>query len=120
VLLQVSDGAKAAAFYGRLLGVEGRPIRGGRHYFDCGPVILGLVEVKKPRPAPEPVYFSVGDLEAVHARAKKLKCLSKGEVHEESAGEIVVRPWGERSFYATDPDGNELCFANAKTLFTGR
>ncbi|MGA8663757.1 MAG: VOC family protein [Thermoplasmata archaeon] len=34
-------------------------------------------------------------------------------------GEMVVRPWGERSFYATDPSGNPLCFVDSRTLFTG-
>jgi hypothetical protein len=33
---------------------------------------------------------------------------------------MVVRPWGERSFYVKDPWGNGLCFVDEKTLFTGR
>jgi hypothetical protein len=41
-------------------------------------------------------------------------------VHGTPAGEIVKRPWGERSFYAIDPTGNKLCFVDAATLFTGR
>ena len=36
------------------------------------------------------------------------------------AGQIVVRPWGERSFYVEDPWSNGLCFVDEKTLFTGR
>jgi hypothetical protein len=32
----------------------------------------------------------------------------------------VTRPWGERSFYAFDPDGNGLCFVDERTVFTGR
>ena len=56
----------------------------------------------------------------VHARARGLKCLSKEDVHGEPAGEIVKRPWGERSFYARDPFQNRLCFVDAQTLFTGR
>jgi hypothetical protein len=62
----------------------------------------------------------VKDLDAVFERAKALKCLSKEEFHEQKAGVIVKRPWGERSFYAEDPSGNALCFVDAKTLFTGR
>src|SRR5262249_5905857 len=50
------------------------------------------------------------DLEAVHARAKALKALAPFKVHGEPAGEPLRRPWGERSFYVTDPWGNELCF----------
>jgi hypothetical protein len=41
-------------------------------------------------------------------------------VHTASGGQIGVRPWGERSFYATDPFGNLLCFVDGETLFTGR
>ena len=33
---------------------------------------------------------------------------------------IEVRPWGERSFYCTDPDGHLLCFVDDQTLFLGR
>ena len=46
--------------------------------------------------------------------------LLDGRAHGESGGDIVVRPWGERSFYAADPFGNGLCFVDEKTLFTGR
>jgi len=35
-------------------------------------------------------------------------------------GQIAVRPWGEWSFYLSDPFGNPLCFVDAATLFTGR
>jgi hypothetical protein len=45
VLLEVSDMASAVAFYSALLALPGRPIFGGRHYFDCGEVILGFVDV---------------------------------------------------------------------------
>jgi catechol 2,3-dioxygenase-like lactoylglutathione lyase family enzyme len=33
---------------------------------------------------------------------------------------IKQRPWGERSFYCLDPDGNRLCFVDDSTLFLGR
>jgi hypothetical protein len=62
----------------------------------------------------------VQDLEAVHSRANELGCLSKGEVHGRSAGDIVTRPWGERSFYVYDPFGNGLCFVDVRTLYTGQ
>jgi len=35
-------------------------------------------------------------------------------------GQIAVRPWGEWSFYLSDPFGKPLCFVDAATLFTGR
>jgi predicted enzyme related to lactoylglutathione lyase len=123
VSLEVADSKKALRFYSKLFGVEGRLVGGGRVYFDCGPVILALVDVaagkKKPKPMPQDVYFAVGDVEAYHARAKKMRCLSKEDVHGTPAGALVKRPWGELSFYAEDPFGNGLCFADEKTLFTG-
>ena len=33
---------------------------------------------------------------------------------------IEVQPWGERSFYCLDLDGNRLCFVDETTLFLGR
>ncbi|MEK6321167.1 MAG: VOC family protein [Acidobacteriota bacterium] len=124
VMLQVSDLDKAVDFYSKLLDVEGRKLRGSRAYFDCGPVILAILDPTPgnitPAPNVDDVYFSVKDLEKVHARAGELGCLSTEEVHEESAGDIVTRPWGERSFYVEDPWGNGLCFVDEKTLYTGR
>jgi catechol 2,3-dioxygenase-like lactoylglutathione lyase family enzyme len=124
VVLQVWDLDRAAAFYAELLGSKGRRIPGARHYFDCGSVIVALLDPTRgptaARPAPEHVYFSVAGIEAIHARARELGCLSTEEVHGESSGEIVTRPWGERSFYAEDPFGNRLCFVDETTIFTGR
>jgi catechol 2,3-dioxygenase-like lactoylglutathione lyase family enzyme len=124
VTLQVSDLDKAADFYSKLFGASGRRIHGARHYFDCGPVILAVLDPTRggdgPAPAPDYIYFSVGNLEEVHARAGKLGCLATGGKHDQNAGEIVTRPWGERSFYAADPFGNRLCFVDEKTIFTGR
>ena len=125
VILQVSDLDKAAEFYANLLADEGRRIpRASRHYFDCGPVILALVDVsaggEAPKPLPDYIYFAVNNLEEVHARASEVGCLSSDDVHGASAGEIVKRPWGERSFYVDDPWGNGLCFVDETTLFTGK
>jgi catechol 2,3-dioxygenase-like lactoylglutathione lyase family enzyme len=124
VILQVSDLDKATDFYSKLLGAGGRRIPGARHYFDCGPIILALVDPtsggNKAVPIPDYIYFSVDDLENIHSRAQELGCLSKEKVHGESAGEIVTRPWGERSFYVEDPFGNLLSFVDERTIFTGR
>ena len=119
VALQVTDIEAAARFYSSLLGIDGRSIRGARYYFDCGPVILALVGPGEgaARPNPDDIYFSVRDLEAVHARATQLECLAQGEVHGAPAGSIVVRPWGERSFYCEDPWKNPLCFVEAGTIY---
>ncbi|MEO7538778.1 MAG: VOC family protein, partial [Pyrinomonadaceae bacterium] len=116
----VSDLEKAVDFYKRLFAVDGRPIpRGNRHYFDCGPVIMAIV-ANSGLPIVDHVYFAVPNLETVYTRASELKCLEKTDVHGDPASEIVVRPWGERSFYARDPFGNGLCFVDETTLFTGR
>jgi hypothetical protein len=125
IILQVDNLDRGEEFYGTLLGDRGRRIpRGARHYFDCGPVILALVDVSAeglaPKPLPDNIYFSVSDLETFHQRARDLGCLSTEDVHGASAGEIVKRPWGERSFYAYDPWGNGLCFVDENTLFTGK
>jgi catechol 2,3-dioxygenase-like lactoylglutathione lyase family enzyme len=124
VVLEVSDLNAAVGFYSKLLGIEGRVQRGSRAYFDCGPVILAILDPTPGDIAPTPnvgdVCFSVNDLESFHTRARELGCLSTEEVHEEGAGDIVIRPWGERSFYIKDPWGNGVCFVDGKTLFTGR
>lgn len=128
IILQVDNLDQAEEFYGKLLGDRGRRIHGAsRHYIDCGPVILALVDVNgenipglKPKPLPDYIYFAVNDIEACHERARELQCLSTEDVHGDSAGELVTRPWGERSFYAHDPWGNGLCFVDENTLFTGK
>jgi hypothetical protein len=110
------------------LGIRGRKVAEGRYYFDCGSVILGVLDRSasrdrdRSRPA-EAIYFSTTDLEGVHRRARRLGGLAPGLIHGDASNpmaEIVVRPWGERSFYVNDPSGNPLCFVDARTKFTGR
>ncbi len=125
VVLQVTDLDKASEFYAKLLDDPGRRIpRGSRHYFDCGPVILALVDMvaggEEAKPTPDYIYFAVADLQKVYERARELNCLSGDDVHGEPAGTIVKRPWGELSFYVEDPWGNGLCFVDEQTLFTGK
>ena len=128
IILQVDNLDQAEEFYGKLLVDRGRRIpRASRHYIDCGPVILALVDVNgeaipglQPKPLPDYIYFAVNDIEAVYDRARELQCLSTEDVHGESAGDLVIRPWGERSFYVHDPWGNGLCFVDERTLFTGK
>jgi uncharacterized glyoxalase superfamily protein PhnB/catechol 2,3-dioxygenase-like lactoylglutathione lyase family enzyme len=123
VVLEVADLERAVAFYSQLLGLEGRMQRGSRAYFDCGPVILAVLDPSRggiePRPNSGDLYFAVGNIEEIYARARTLDCLSQDGVHGVSGGEIVTRPWGERSFYVKDPWGNGLCFVDETTLFTG-
>ena len=124
ILLQVSDLSKAVPFYVELLNMRGRAIRGSRHYFDCGDVILAIMDPtpggQSAKPIPDFVYLAVSNLEEYHGRATGLQCLSTDLVHGEPAGQICKRPWGERSFYVHDPFDNGLCFVDVKTVFSGR
>lgn len=127
VIVPVPDIERGIEFYTELLGIEGETVSPGRHYFDCGGVILALYEPEGDgdagiaQPLPDHVYFAVPDLENVFARAQRLGGLST-ETGDGGLpmGEIAVRPWRERSFYLRDPFGSPLCFVDEKTVFTGR
>jgi uncharacterized glyoxalase superfamily protein PhnB len=118
VILPVTDIEAATAFYRELLGSQGRRVSNGRHYFDCGGVILACFDPRRDgdgvdaQPNPEHIYFAVADLEATFKLAKRLGCA-------EIESQIQRRPWGERSFYAKDPFGNPICFVDERTVFTG-
>jgi predicted enzyme related to lactoylglutathione lyase len=112
----------AVAFYTKLLNVQGRRQAGSRCYFECGPVTLSVIDVSSqgpPHTAAKALYFTVKDLDAAFERAKALGCLSRENVHDAPGGGIVVRPWGERSFYAEDPWHNPLCFVEEGTVYGG-
>ena len=127
VILPVDDIEVAATFYSALLDDPGMRVSPGRHYFRCGDVMLAVYapradgDNRTPRPNFDHVYFAVDDLPAVFERAQRVGGLSAvigdGGL---AMGQIAVRPWGERSFYLSDPFGNPLCFVDAATLFTGR
>ena len=120
--VEVGNLDEAKDFYSKLFGIEGRVQAGSRVYFNCGPVTLQVVDtssVGMPHPAAKALYFTVNDLDAVFARAKELDCLSTESVHGTAAGEISVKPWGERSFYAEDKWHNPLCFVEAGTIYQG-
>src|SRR5262249_37248105 len=122
VTIEVSDLEAAAAFYQKLLDEPGKRHPGARHYFDCGGVLLAVLDPSRggltPTPLPKSLYFAVDDVDAVHARAKALGCLSPFSVHGQPAADVIERPWGEKSFYVTDRWGNELCFVQEGTLYT--
>jgi hypothetical protein len=120
--IEVADLDEAAGFYGTLLGLEPRRQAGSRCYFTCGAVTLQVVDVSStgtPHPAAKALYFVVKNLDAIHARAAALKCLSRDDVHGAGGGAISVRPWGERSFYAEDQWSNPLCFVEEGTIYPG-
>ena len=122
--IEVGNLDEAERFYGSLLGLKGRRQAGSRVYYNAGPVTLQVVDVASmgmgvPHPAAKALYFLVENLDAVYARAKALGCLSQEMVHGARVGEIAVRPWGERSFYAEDRWLNPLCFVEAGTAYPG-
>src|SRR5262245_55880081 len=74
--IEVGNLAKAAEFYGKLLGTPGRVQAGSRVYFTCGAVTLQVVDVsaeRKPHTAAVALYFLVNDLDALFVRAKALR-----------------------------------------------
>ncbi len=126
VILPTTDIARAAEFYSGVLGSPGMRISGGRHYFDCGGVILACFDPRADgdhydaRPNPEWLYFAVDDLESVFEACRAAGAtFAPGDVHGDPAGAIARRPWGERSFYVHDPFGNRLCFVDAATIYRG-
>jgi catechol 2,3-dioxygenase-like lactoylglutathione lyase family enzyme len=120
--IEVGNLDAAVAFYTKLLGIEGRKQAGARCYFNCGAVTLQVLDVSswhEPHTAAKALYFTVHDLEAIFGRARELACLSAESVHDAPGGGIVVRPWGERSFYCEDPWKNPLCFVEEGTVYAG-
>jgi predicted enzyme related to lactoylglutathione lyase len=118
VILPVSDIAQAERFYSNLLGIPGKRVSPGRHYFDCDGVILACFDPKADgdtfaaRPNPDHIYFAVSDLDSAYQRAASAGC-------QWLEPKIERRSWGERSFYAKDPFGNPICLVDEKTVFTG-
>jgi predicted enzyme related to lactoylglutathione lyase len=116
VAVPTNNIAEAQLFYERVLGMEADDTVPSRLYFHCGGVILALIDWSSEgrgafSPACENLYLAVEDLMAVHDRA-----VSAGA---QITSPIEVRPWGERSFYCSDLDGNRLCFVDGETLFLG-
>lgn len=126
VIVPVADIDRAADFYGTLLAQAGFRVSPGRHYFDCGGVVLACFSPRADgdewdaTPNPDHLYFAVDDLDALYARAERLGGLS-AETGDGNLpmGKIARRPWGERSFYLRDPFGNKLCFVDEATVFRG-
>ena len=122
VTLEVADLERATQLYAALFGLDGQRYPGARHYFDCGGVIVAVLDVSRggmpPTPGPKSLYFAVDDVDSVHARAEQLGVLAPYQVHGEPASAVITRPWGERSFYVVDPWGNDLCFCENGTLYT--
>jgi uncharacterized glyoxalase superfamily protein PhnB len=118
VILPVSDIQTATGFYRKLLDQPGERVSAGRHYFDCGGVILACFDPRADgddsdaKPNPDHLYFAARDLDELFVRARSLP-------FQQIDQKIATQPWGERCFYAIDPFGNPLCFVDEETLFTG-
>ncbi len=126
VILPVSDIERAQRFYAAVLGTDGTRVSPGRHYFDCEGTILACFDPRADGdgydavPNPEPIYFAVDDLDATFQAARLAGARVPEEVDPSTGpGSIAVRPWGERSFYAFDPFGNQLCVVSRDSVFRG-
>ena len=121
IILPVLDIEKATKFYASILEDQGVRVSDGRHYFDCGGVILACYSPKEDgdeiglgwrQHESQYIYFSVSDLEKTYQLVK--------ESGATEITEVDSMPWGERLFYAKDIFGNPICFVDEKTLFTGK
>ena len=117
VAVPALDIERSRRFYEAVLALDADDTVPSRLYFHCGDVILAVIDWKvEPlgpfRPTPENLYLATGDLDRTYERAT-----TAGAARSTP---IARRPWGERSFYCADPDGNLLCFVDESTLFLGR
>jgi catechol 2,3-dioxygenase-like lactoylglutathione lyase family enzyme len=126
VIMPVSNLDESARFYSALFDTPGFRVSNGRHYFDCGGVILAVYDpaadgdTKPIHSNAEHVYFAVPDLQAVFMRAQKIGGLSTATGDGRlPMGEIARRPWGEVSFYMHDPSGNPICFVDETSIYRG-
>ena len=103
VLIRVPDIERAVSFYDHALGTTGRRVSPGRCHYALGGVELACYD-----PATDgdlhdteqgkcywQLYVAVDDLEAAVERVRD----SGGHIDQA----ISIKPWGERSLYATDP-----------------
>src|SRR5690242_2188421 len=95
VTVEVGNLEEAAAFYARLFDTPGERHPGARHYFQCGSVIVAIIDPTRgglaPTPGPKSLYFAVRDASTVHARAAELNALAPYAVHGEPAGDVIQR-----------------------------
>lgn len=111
---------RSRTFYEKVLGIDADDTVPSRLYFHCGDFIVALIDWSGEahgrrgdfHPLPDNLYFATDDLDAAFTRA-----VDAGATITSS---IEMRPWDERSFYCTDPDGHPLCFVDDTTLFLGR
>jgi predicted enzyme related to lactoylglutathione lyase len=123
----VPDIDAAAKFYAAVFETPGERVSPGRHYFKAGDVVFACYSPNadgdgaRPAPLENETYLAVADLEATYKRvlAAGAKPSKETNHHAGNLARIEKRPWGERSFYVSDPFGNPLCFVDERTVFTG-
>jgi predicted enzyme related to lactoylglutathione lyase len=120
VILPTRDIGKTSKFFQQVFEQDGERVSPGRHYFDCGGVILAVYDPGADGDEETPawqfhesqyLYFSVADLNSIKGRVAS----AGGEL----LTDIEAMPWGETMFYALEPCGGRLCFVDQDTLFTG-
>lgn len=120
IAVPASDLNRSRMFYERTLSVQADDTVPSRLYFHCDGFIVALIDwaTEGPgggsplHPLPDSLYFATDDLDEAFRRATEAGARITSPIEE--------RPWGERSFYCTDPDGHPLCFVDDRTLFLGR
>lgn len=117
IALPTIDIDRARSFYEEVLAIDADDTVPTRLYFHCEDVIVALIDWSVEgrgefAPTPDNLYFAVENLDRVYNRALSAGALITSPMEQ--------RPWGERSFYCSDLDGNRLCFVDNTTLFLGR
>ena len=117
IAIPASQIDRSRLFYERVLALDADDTVPSRLYFLCGDVIMALIDWTVEgrgsfHATPDNLYFATEELDQIHVRA-----LAAGA---RQVSPIETRPWGERSFYCLDPDGNRLCFVEETPLFLGR
>ena len=120
IAVPASDLPRSRAFYEQVLAIDADETVPSRLYFHCGDFIVALIdwaidahgEHRPFQPLPDNLYFATNELDEVFDRAVAAGAGITSPIEQ--------RPWGERSFYCTDPDGHPLCFVDDSTLFLGR
>ena len=119
VVLPVSDIELAAEFYFQVLGVKGKRISAGKHFFEYDGFTLSCYDPLANgdklgqgwmHHENQYTYFSVKNLDTLFFRLLKIP-------DAEIDSNINENELGERLFYASDPFGNPLCFVDEKTVF---
>ena len=111
--LPVSDIDAAAKFYSHVLENPGKRIAPDRHYFDLGGFMLACYAPANGNWAFDEnqyLYLAVPDLNVIRQRVE--------EAGGTNLTEVADMPWGETMFFATDPSGSRLGFAQEDKLFS--